>query len=73
MRRGVGVGRAKVRTALYLWRISASVWNPALKVLRPASGCGKPAKVALTACARKLLVICNAILRTGSPWNQTHP
>ena len=29
---------------------------------------GKPAKVALTAAARKLLVIADAILRTGRPW-----
>jgi transposase len=29
---------------------------------------GKPAKVALTACMRKLLVILNAIARSGTPW-----
>lgn len=69
-RRCVWGGRAKVRTVLYLCAISASTWNPALKRfyarLRAA---GKPPKVALTACARKLLTICNAILRTGTPWN----
>jgi transposase len=30
---------------------------------------GKPPKVALVACMRKLLTILNAILRTGEPWN----
>jgi transposase len=29
---------------------------------------GKPAKVALTACMRKLLIILNAMARTGVPW-----
>jgi transposase len=29
---------------------------------------GKPAKVALTACMRKLLTILNAIARDGRPW-----
>jgi transposase len=29
---------------------------------------GKPAKLALTACVRKLVVILNAMLRTGSAW-----
>ncbi|MEO6066489.1 MAG: IS110 family transposase, partial [Gemmatimonadales bacterium] len=32
-------------------------------------GAGKPAKVALTAVARKLLVLLNTILRTGRPWH----
>ena len=43
--------------------------NPVIRVfyerLRAA---GKPAKVALTACMRKLLVILNAIARSGTPW-----
>ena len=34
---------------------------------------GKPPKVALTACMRKLLVILNAMVRDGSPWDpSTH-
>ena len=43
--------------------------NPALagfcERLRTA---GKPAKLALTACVRKLVVILNAMLRTGTAW-----
>ena len=43
--------------------------NPAIaafyKRLRTA---GKPAKVALVACMRKLLTILNAILRDQTPW-----
>ncbi|WP_406626410.1 hypothetical protein [Acidovorax sp. SDU_ACID1] len=30
---------------------------------------GKPKKVAIVACMRKLLVIMNAMVRTGRPWN----
>jgi len=29
---------------------------------------GKPVKVALVACMRKLIVILNAIVRDGRPW-----
>jgi transposase len=47
-------------------------FNPVLKAayqrLRAA---GKPAKVALVACMRKLLTILNAMLRTGTPWTTT--
>ncbi|GAB6176686.1 IS110 family transposase [Desulfobaculum senezii] len=63
-------GRIKVRSALYMSAISATVWNPAIRAFyQRLCDAGKPKKVALTACARKLLVICNAILRTGKPWD----
>ena len=68
-RRTIVGGRADVRSALYLAALSAVRYNPALKAfygrLRAA---GKPAKLALTAAARKLLVIADAILRSGRPW-----
>jgi transposase len=32
---------------------------------------GKPAKVAITACMRKLLTILNAIMRSRTPWQTT--
>ena len=62
-------GRAPVRAVLYMAALVASRCNPVIRAfyerLRSA---GKPAKVALTACMRKLLVILNAIARTGAPW-----
>ena len=62
-------GRASVRTALFQAALSARRWNPAVRVfydrLRAA---GKPAKVALIACARKLLVILNAMVRSNTRW-----
>ena len=43
--------------------------NPALRALyQRLIGRGRPAKVAITACMRKLLVILNAILRDHRPW-----
>jgi transposase len=62
-------GRADVRAVLYMATLSAVRCNAVIKAmyerLRVA---GKPFKVAMTACMRKLLVILNAILRTQQPW-----
>jgi len=33
---------------------------------------GKPNKVALVACMRKLLTIVNTMVRTGEPWNANY-
>lgn len=67
--RSIFGGRAVVRTALYMATVTASRFNPVIKAfyqrLRTA---GKPAKVALTACMRKLLTILNAILKAKTPW-----
>lgn len=62
-------GRAAVRAVLYMAALSATRSNPVIRELyqRLLRG-GKPPKVALVACMRKLLIICNAILRTHQPW-----
>ena len=71
-RRTVWGGRATVRTALYMATVVAVRHNPALATAyRRLRGAGKPAKVALTACMRKLIVILNAILRDQTPWKAT--
>jgi transposase len=68
-KRTIWGGRASVRAALYMAALTASRRNPAIAAfynrLRAA---GKPAKLALTACMRKLLVILNAIIRDKKPW-----
>jgi transposase len=62
-------GRPAVRTVLYMAALTAARWNPALRALyQRLRAAGKPAKVALTAVARKLLVLLNAILRDQRPW-----
>ena len=67
-------GRAPVRAALYMAVISAIRYNPAITALYTRlREAGKPAKVALVACMRKLLTIANAILRDAVPWSASGP
>lgn len=66
-------GRATVRHALYMATHSARRYNPQIKAMADRlSAQGKPAKVVLVACMRKLLTILNAIVRTGVTWNPNH-
>lgn len=55
-KRAVWGGRASVRAVLYMGALVAA---------------GKPKKVALIACMRKLLTILNAMMRTNTMWNHT--
>jgi transposase len=66
-------GRAPVRAALYMAALVASKCNPVIRAFyQRLRAAGKPAKVALTACMRKLLIILNAIARSGTPWQPEH-
>src|SRR5438093_12212681 len=57
-------GRAAIRTVLYMSTLAAARCNPVIRAFyRRLRTAGKPAKVALTACMRKLLVILNAMVR----------
>jgi transposase len=68
-RRTTWGGRAHVRATLYMSTLVAVRYNPVFKAfyerLRAA---GKAAKVALTACMRKLLTILNAMVKHHAPW-----
>jgi transposase len=67
--RHVRGGRAVVRRVLYLAALAAVRHNPALQAFRERlAGRGKRPKVILTAVARRLLVIANAIIRSRRPW-----
>lgn len=72
-KRMVWGGRAPVRAALYMAALVGIKHNPVLRQfyerLRAA---GKPFKVAVTACMRKLLTILNAMLRQNRPWDPEH-
>jgi len=62
-------GRSSVRKVLYMAALTATRYNPAIKTFyERLCRSGKPAKVALTACIRKLLTILNAITKTGRSW-----
>lgn len=71
-RRTIQGGRATVRTALYMAALVASRRNATIRrfYLRLIAN-GKPKKLALIACARKLLTILNQLVRTATPWTET--
>jgi transposase len=63
-------GRASVRATLYMAAVTATRYNPVLKVFyRRLRDAGKPAKVALVATMRKLLTIVNAMLKHQATWD----
>lgn len=63
-RRSIGGGRAPVRRALYMAALVAAHSNRQLKEFyQRLRAAGKPAKVALTAVMRKLIVLMNHILK----------
>jgi transposase len=69
-KRFIGGGRAKVRCTLYMSSLAAAYHNPVIRTLRQRlEHQGKPFKVVLTACMRKLLIILNAMVKNGTPWN----
>jgi len=70
-KRSIYGGRAEVRSVLYMATIVAIAHNPTIGAFyaRLTAG-GKPPKVAITACARKLLTILNAMVRDNTRWNQ---
>ena len=69
-RRTVWGGRAVVRAALYMGALVASRRNPVLRdFYRRLLAAGKPKKLALTACMRKLLTVLNSMARSGLRWD----
>jgi len=67
-------GRAQVRTVLYMAALVATRHNPQIRTFyQRLLAAGKPAKVALVACMRKLLLICNAVLRSHTSWSPASP
>ena len=70
--RAIYGGRAPVRTALYMATLVATRYNPVIESFYTRLlEAGKPKKVALTACMRKLIIILNAMLRDQKAWNPT--
>ena len=63
-------GRADVRAVLYMATVSAIRCNDAIKVFAERlKKAGKPPKVVIVACMRKLLTIMNSMLKNNTPWN----
>jgi transposase len=73
-KRAVWGGRASVRTALYMAALVGIRHNPVIKAFYSRlCAVGKPKKVALTACMRKLLTILNAMVKNHTPWSPLCP
>jgi transposase len=73
-KRTIWGGRARIRAALYMGTLVASRYNPVIRAFyQRLLAMGKPKKLALTACMRKLLVILNAMLKHRSPWRPVIP
>lgn len=68
-RRHIFGGRARVRSMLYMATFTAMRFNPVIKEFyQRLVAKGKPYKVAITACMRKLLSIINLMVRNQTPW-----
>lgn len=69
-KRTIWGGRASVRSALYMATLAATHCNPVIRAhYRHLKDQGKPSKVALVACMRKLLTILNAMIHSMKAWN----
>jgi transposase len=73
-RRQVWGGRASVRRVLYMAALVATRRNPVIQAFsQRLLAAGKPKKLALVACMRKLLVILNALVKHDTTWDAHHP
>jgi transposase len=62
-------GRQSVRRVLYMAALSASRYNPVIKKFyERLMKKGKPFKVAITACMRKMITIMNVMVKNATPW-----
>lgn len=70
-KRSISGGRASVRSVLYMATQAAIRFNPIIKAFaQRLRAAGKPPKVAIVACMRKLLTMLNAMARDRIPWNE---
>jgi transposase len=73
--RHIDGGRERLRGSLYAAALPAAMrWNAQLiELYRRLIANGKPHKVALVACARKLLIFVNAVVERATPWFKQPP
>jgi transposase len=70
-KRSIWGGRESVRTALYMAVVTARRMNPVIRTFgERLAAAGKPYKVVMVACMRKLLVILNTMVKNNTPWNE---
>jgi transposase len=70
--RHIDGGRERLRKSLYAATLAAAFhWNPQIKLIyRRLIAAGKPHRVALVACARKLIIYANTVVQRGTPWTR---
>lgn len=63
-------GRHQIRTAMFMSMMSAMQCNPIFKATyQRLVAAGKPKKIAIIACVRKMIVILNSMVRDGVYWD----
>jgi transposase len=73
-KRSIWGGRLSVRSALYMAALTARRCNPLIRAFAARlAQAGKPFKVILTACMRKLLTILNVLIKTNQSWSPKNP
>jgi transposase len=73
-KRAIFGGRTAVRAVLYMAAVTARRCNPAIRSLAiRLEKAGKPFKLVIVACMRKLLTILNAISKSNQPWQEKNP
>lgn len=71
-KRRIWGGRADVRRVLYIAAFIASRYEPTIRAFRSKlEAAGKPFKLVITACARKLLTILNAMIRSKTDYQKS--
>ena len=69
-KRTIWGGRARPRAVLYMATLVAAYHNPVIaSIYQRLLSAGKPKKVALVACMRKMLTILNAMIKHRTPWD----
>ncbi len=69
--RHIAGGRHSVRRMLYMATLTARSWNPTIKAFaQRLAAAGKPFKVVMTACMRKLLTILNTMVKNNETWRK---
>ena len=72
-KRSIWGGRASVRSVLYMAALTARRCNPTIRQFADRLEAeGKPFKVVITACMRKLLVILNTMVKNNTHWNSNY-
>jgi transposase len=65
-------GRSHLRHMLYMAAVVAARFNPVIRTFyQRLLAAGKPKKLALTACMRKLVLIINSMVKNNQPWNHS--